>query len=161
MKLMPAPEVNFSDLSNRPLAVTDTLAASASQTVLIHRRGKDVEDLVLTTASRAEQASEVVSATTRMFVALMQRDDQARSLVVDVIPEAFPWVRFLPTEDVRAFVLELVEVLRAAESVGNPAPVAQVITEWRHTAEIHADPELVAVLTQDGSDFGPVPAPTA
>lgn len=158
---MTAPEVNFSELSNSPLTVTDKLAASVSRSVLIHRRGKDVEDLVLTTASRAEQATEVVSATTKMFVALMQRDDAARSLVVDVIPEAFPWVRFLPTQDVRAFVLDLVETLRAAESVSNPAPVAQLITEWKHTAEIHADPELLKVLTQDGSDHGPVPAPTA
>jgi len=39
------------------------------------------------------------------------------------------------------------------------APVVQLITEWRHTAEVHADPALVAILTQDLGDFGPVPAP--
>jgi hypothetical protein len=40
------------------------------------------------------------------------------------------------------------------------APVAQLIIAWQHTAEVHADPELLAVLTSDsGEDYGPVPAP--
>lgn len=73
--------------------------------------------------------------------------------------EAFPWVRFLPREDVQAFLVELVETLRAVEELDSPAPVVQVITEWRHTAEIHADPELFATLTSDGADHGAVPAP--
>jgi MoxR-like ATPase len=75
------------------------------------------------------------------------------------MPEAFPWVRFLPTEEVRAFVLELVSALRAPDAVENPAPVVQVISAWRSTAEIHADPELAAILSTDGSDHGPVPQP--
>lgn len=72
----------------------------------------------------------------------------------------FPWVCFLPTEDVRAFVLELVDPLRAADSLENFAPVAQVITEWRHTAEVHADPELAARIRQGDDDYGAVPKPS-
>lgn len=87
----------------------------------------------------------------------MRHDEQARAL--DVIPEAFPWVRFLPKEDVQAFLVELIGTLRAVEELGSPAPVVQVITEWRHTAEVHADPELFATLTTDGEDYGAVPAP--
>lgn len=101
----------------------------------------------------------MVSATTRMFVALMQHDEAARSLVIDVVPEAFPWVRFLPAQDVRAFALELVDVLRAADALGNFAPVVQVITEWRHTAEVHADPELSARIRRADDDHGVVPEP--
>ncbi|GAB3282127.1 DUF6247 family protein [Parasphingorhabdus pacifica] len=81
------------------------------------------------------------------------------SWLVDVVPEAFPWVRFLPAEDVRAFVVELVEILRAADSIDNHAPVVQVITEWRHTAEAHADPELAAQLTGEATDHGPATIP--
>jgi hypothetical protein len=152
-------EVTFSDLIQRP---TDTVAKLAEpHSRRLHVRRRDAEDLVLTTAARAEQDSELASATTRMFVALMKQDDGVRTLVTSVIPEAFPWVRFLPTEDVRAFVVELVETLKAAEDLDNPAPVVQVITEWRHTAEVHADPELLAILRQPAQDFGPVPPPTA
>lgn len=148
-------EVLFSELVNKP---KDTVAKLGQSRDLRLRR-RDAEDLVLTTAARAEQNSEVVSATTRMFVALMQHDEHARALLLDVIPEAFPWVRFLPRADVQAFLVELVETLRAVEELDSPAPVVQVITEWRHTAEIHADPELLATLTRDGEDHGAVPAP--
>lgn len=101
-----------------------------------------------------------MSATTKMFVALMQRDDAARALVVDVLPEAFPWVQFLPREDVERFVLDLVTTLRAAESLDNPAPVALVIESWRHTAEVYADPELAAALAAaTDDDHGAVAEP--
>jgi hypothetical protein len=102
----------------------------------------------------------MVSATTRMFVALMQHDEHARAFLLDVLPEAFPWVRFLPREDVPAFLVELIGTLRAVEELGSPAPVVQVITEWRHTAEVHADPELFAALTENSADHGPVPPPS-
>jgi hypothetical protein len=153
MKLMS--DVLFSELVNKP---TDTVAKLKGTRDLRLRR-RDDEDLMLTTAARAEQNDEFVSATTRMFVALMQHDETARMLLLDVIPEAFPWVRFLPREDVQAFLVELVSTLRAVQELDSPAPVVQVITEWRHTAEVHADPELRALLTQDGADHGPVPPP--
>jgi hypothetical protein len=149
-------EVLFSELVNKP---KDTVAKLGRVRDLRLRR-RDDEDLMLTTAARAEQNSELVSATTKMFVALMQHDEHARALLLDVIPEAFPWVRFLPREDVQAFLVELVGTLRAVEELGSPAPVVQVITEWRHTAEVHADPELFAVLTKDSEDHGPVPPPS-
>jgi hypothetical protein len=153
MKVMS--DVLFSELVNKP---TDTVAKLKGARDLRLRR-RDDEDLMLTTAARAEQNEEFVSATTRMFVALMQHDETARMLLLDVIPEAFPWVRFLPKEDVQAFLVELVGTLRAVQELDSPAPVVQVITEWRHTAEVHADPELRALLTQDSADHGPVPPP--
>lgn len=151
-----SPEVNFSELINRP---KDTLAAlSSARRILLRRR--DAEDLVITTAARDRQDSEVTFAGTRMFMALMKHDDASRALLLDTVPEAFPWVRFLPPESVRAFVVELVEVLRAAESIDNLAAVATSIAAWQHTAEVYADPELLAVLTSASEDdYGPVPAP--
>ena len=92
----------------------------------------------------------------------MQHDPQVKELVTDVVPQVFPWVAFLSREETSEFVDELVSTMKAAESIDNPAPVAQVIEAWRHTAEVLADPELAAVLAAptDG-DFGPVPKPKA
>jgi uncharacterized protein DUF6247 len=154
------PEINFSELSNKPVEAVRKLRESPTRSVRVRRRGDD-EDLVLMTAGRADEVREVVSTTTALFVALMQTDARARELVTGVMPKAFPWVRFLPKEDLREFVVELVNTLEAADSLGNLAPVTQVIAGWRHTAEVHADPELLAILRQDGQDFGEVPEPTA
>ncbi|MHC0431281.1 hypothetical protein ACX6XY_13965 [Streptomyces sp. O3] len=50
--------------------------------------------------------------------------------------------------------------MRAADSVGNSASVAQLLIAWQHTAEVYSDPELLAALTQDHhEDYGSTPDP--
>jgi hypothetical protein len=148
-------ETTWSELLQQPNKTLDKLRGHRA--LLVHRR--DAEDLVVTTVSKAEEASEVRSATTRMFIVLMQRDARARELVTEVLPAAFPWVRYLPAEGLRAFVLELVEELERADSLENPAPVAHLLAAWRATAESYADPEYMAALREVGQDLGPVPEP--
>ena len=152
---MNAAEATWSELLQQPNKTLEKLRGHRE--LRVHRR--DADDLVVTTASKAAQASEVSSATTRMFIALMQRDPRAQELVTGVLPMAFPWVRYLPTEDLRAFVLELVEELERAESLDNPAPVAHLLAAWRATAQSYADPEYMAARTGVGNDLGPVAPP--
>ncbi|GAB7109135.1 hypothetical protein JCM4814A_74490 [Streptomyces phaeofaciens JCM 4814] len=147
-----ASAVNFSELVNKN---KQTLARlKESHRLLLHRR--DGEDLVLTTATRAEQDRTVVSAATRMLAALARREPGSTDLLLDILPDAFPWVRFLPEADVHAFAVELVDTMRAADSVGNSASVAQLLIAWQHTAEVHSDPDLLAALTRHHTeDYGP------
>ncbi|WP_063739996.1 hypothetical protein [Amycolatopsis jejuensis] len=147
-------DVNISELSLHPRRVVEQLERSPSRSVRIRRREKDQQDLVLVTAERAEQVVAAASATTKIFVELMRRSDLAVTLATEVLPAAFPWVRYLPKEDVQRFVAELVETLERADSLGNPAPVATLVAAWKQTAEVHADPELAAILGQEGSAFG-------
>lgn len=153
--------VSFSDLQLRGKATVEGWLRKSTNRFLIVRR-RDAEDLVLTTASRAAQAREAASAASRIFAALVQREPRVHDLVSDVVADVFPWVAFLSNDEVREFVDELVSTMKAAESIDNPAPVAQVIDAWRHTAEVLADPELAAVLkSPSDGDYGPVPAPAA
>ncbi|MFF8638702.1 hypothetical protein ACF052_31360 [Streptomyces pilosus] len=148
--------VNFSELVNKNKQTLDRLQESPR--LLLHRR--DGEDLVLTTAARAEQDQTVVSAATRMLAAMARREPGSTELLLDILPDAFPWVRFLPEPDFHAFAVELVDTMRAADSLGNSASVAQLLISWKHTAEVHSDPELLAALTRDrGEDYGPAPDP--
>jgi hypothetical protein len=83
-------------------------------------------------------------------------------LIAGQIPQVLPWARFLPAQDLQEFTAEFVAVAEAAGSIGNLAPLAQVMIEWQHTAEVHADPDLHRALTRtDLVDHGPVPAPDA
>jgi hypothetical protein len=126
------------------------MLTSPSQALRIRRR--DAEDLVLMSASRAAQDRESSSAVVRMLVVLLQHDPKVRDLLERVVAEVFPWVAFLSPAEVRAFVVALVSTSRAAASIGNPAPVAQVISSWRRTAEVLADPKLSSVLTTPSTD---------
>lgn len=158
MATLPA-EANFSELIQKP---KDTLARMQETTrkgLTLHRRGGE-EDLYLTTAARAEQVTEVVGSTTRMFVALLKSDPAAIGMLTKVFPEAFPWVRFLPEDAVREFLIEFMETARAASDLGTVGPVAPVIAAWKSTAEIYADPELRAKLAEPlEDDLGPVEPP--
>ncbi|MFI0941335.1 hypothetical protein [Streptomyces sp. NPDC021020] len=155
----PAVEANFSELINKPKDTVARMQGSLRRGIRLHRR--DAEDLYLTTAARADEAVQVVDSTTRMFVAFMKHEPSAVQLLTDVFPEAFPWVRFLPENAVRTFLVEFIETARASTDLGTVSPIAQLIAEWRHTAEIYADPDLHRTLTADhgDTDLGDVPMP--
>lgn len=71
-------------------------------------RGGD-GDRELMAEARARDEREVMSATTRMFVAMIQQNEHARSLLTDVAPTAFPWVRLWTSRAVRDQHIDLSE----------------------------------------------------
>ncbi|WP_431042454.1 DUF6247 family protein [Streptomyces sp. P1-3] len=145
--------VTFTDLSRNPKAVAEK-AAALGEVRVTHR---DSEDFVLTTAARAEQREDNLTTASRLFLALMKQDDSARTLLL-ALPEVFPWVRHLDAEEVRAFTVELVQALSDAAELGAEGAVNRVITSWRATARIYADPEQRkdALRPLAGDDLGPV-----
>jgi hypothetical protein len=148
--------VAFSDLINKPVATIRRLLY-ARRLRLVRR---DAEDLVLISAATYDQQAAVMGAVTLMIVSLARRRESLGNTVDSIVADGFPWVRFLPPNEVREFTKELTETLQAADSIDNLTPVSELIAQWRHTAEIYADPDLYAALTSDSdTDYGPVPEP--
>lgn len=145
--------VPFSELQRQP---TETLSRlSQARSLRLSRR--DAQDLVLMYADRADAESAALETTARLLVEVTRRQPQ---LVAQVLPTVLPWSRFLPAEDAQQLAQEFLATAQAASSINNLAPLAQLLIEWQHTAEVHADPQLhTAVTRQDLSDHGPVPAP--
>ncbi|GHG62762.1 hypothetical protein [Streptomyces griseocarneus] len=152
-------EATFSELLQRPKDTVAKLYQTVRKGIRLYRRGD--EDLYLTTAARAEAAVEVVDSTTRVFAALLREDSDQISRLTDGFAAAFPWLRFLPEEQRHQFVRDLIDTARASTDLGIINPIAQVITEWKHTAEVYADPELQAALMAEyvDEDYGPAPEP--
>ena len=148
--------VPFSQLVQHPKDTMAKLEENPRHRLRLDRR--DGEDLILESAARAEAEDEVLGMASRMFVSLVKHDPGARALLLS-LSDVFPWVRFLPTEDVRAFLVELIETIRACTDLGNIAAIAPVVAAWQGTAEIHSDPELLkaAMAPLDGIDYGDVP----
>ncbi|MBV9010682.1 MAG: hypothetical protein JO272_01310 [Pseudonocardiales bacterium] len=122
-------------------------------------RRRDTDDLVVMSAARAEREREVIELTTRILSSLVRHAD-GHALLQELLPEVLPWVRFLPAADRHLLVQEFIDVTEAATSVDNVSPIAQLLVEWRHTAEVHADPELHALLSAPrGEDHDPVLPP--
>ncbi|MFE6744723.1 prevent-host-death family protein [Kitasatospora purpeofusca] len=148
--------VSFSDLSKNSKRVADTV----EQAQRVHVTRRDGEDLYLTTERHDRQREETADVTARLFAALITSDEGARAVLL-ALPEVFPWARHLSTDEVREFVVDLVDATRDAVELDVHANLHRVIVEWRATARILADPGLASQLTEPltGEDHGEVPAP--
>ncbi|MDQ2791548.1 MAG: hypothetical protein DLM60_01005 [Pseudonocardiales bacterium] len=150
-------QVPFTELLREPSATAGRL----HDTRRLRLRRRDAEDLVLQSAERAAREDEVIDVSARLLTGFVHDPDGAL-ILRRILPQALPWVTFLPTEAVDELVEELVTTLRAAVSIDNLWPVSQLLVEWRHTAEIYVDPLLHAAATRVlGDDGGPVPVPEA
>jgi hypothetical protein len=67
---------------------------------------------------------------------------------VDALITHYPWVRFLPEGDRAEFVREFLETIKACASINSFSRIEAVVNAWRSSAEIHADPQLLAHLTK-------------
>ncbi|MEV4002875.1 DUF6247 family protein [Actinomadura sp. NPDC049753] len=144
--------VTFSDLSRNPRAVAER-ASRLGRVRVTHR---DAPDFYLTAADREERRDETLATASRIFIALMKRDPGARELLL-AMPDVFPWVRHLSTEEVRAFTVELIEALSDAAELDLDTSLDEVVAGWRATARIKADPERhEEAVRPTGGDFGPV-----
>lgn len=147
-----ADAVTFSDLSRNPRAVAER-AARLGRVRVTHR---DAPDFYLTAADREEQREQTLATASRLLLAFVKHDPTARTLVI-AMPEVFPWVRHLTPSELRAFALELVEALSDAAELDVDVTTQEVITGWRATARIKADPARYAQAREATSgDFGPV-----
>ena len=148
-------EIPFSHLIQHPKAAVAKLEETPRRRLRLDRR--DGDDLILASAARAEAEDRALNMTSQLFFSLVKSDDGARALLLS-LADVFPWVQFLPKDDVRAFLVELVETLRAAASLGNLAALEPVVAAWQATAEIYSYPDLLKAATAplDGEDYGEV-----
>jgi hypothetical protein len=149
-------EIPFSQLVQQPRETVAKLENNPRRRLRLERR--DGNDLILESADRAEAKDNALRLSGSLFHHLMKTNSGARAVLM-ALPAVFPWVRFLPKEDVQAFLVELVETLHACADLGNIAALMPVVAAWQETAEIYSDPELLKAATAplDGTDYGEVP----
>jgi hypothetical protein len=147
-------DVPFSELLHHPAATAERLDAVRA----LRLRRRDAGDLALMRIEQLDRDATVVEFTARLLAGLVRAENV--EMIRTLLPEAAPWVAFLSENDFDAFVAELVVVARGAAELGNLAPVAVLLTQWQHTAEVYADPVLLEILTREPEgDLGPVPVP--
>lgn len=147
-------DVPFSELLHHPAATAGRL----DRVRALRLRRRDAGDLALMRIEQLERDDAVVDFAARLLAGLVRSGGAAT--VRSVLEEALPWTVFLPDDDADVFLSELSTVARGAADLDNLAPVAVLLAQWRHTAEVHADPMLREILiAEPDGDFGPVPEP--
>ncbi|MFF1786306.1 prevent-host-death family protein [Kitasatospora sp. NPDC058243] len=148
--------VSFSDLSKNSKRVAD----SVERVQRVHVTRRDGEDLYLTTERHDRQREQTADVAARLFAALISSDEGTQAVLL-ALPAVFPWVRHLSADEVREFVVDLVDATRDAVDLDVHANLHRVIVEWRATARVLADPELAAELARPlpGDNHGEVIEP--
>lgn len=137
----------FSEFLREPKRVIRQLDKAAR--VVIERR--DADDLVLMSAARAEEDSEGVEIVAHVLAkALSQIPFEVFARALE---DRLPWARFLPPAERERFTREFLATAEASGAAGSTAALAQLIHEWKATAEVWSDPKLAAELRR------PLPAP--
>lgn len=119
------------------------LATVDSRDIRLQRR--DGEDLYLKRADREEAEHESLAAAGQILARTINLPG-AREALGSVVEEALPWTRFLPEEDRTRFVGAFVETIEASSALGNFGPVGILLKQWKNTAEVWANPELLAAV---------------
>lgn len=127
----------------------EAVKSAEKGTIRLERR--DGEDLILRLADRDDSEREGL----RLAVALLARalaetDLRTRA---DVLEDVFPWIMFLPKEDQAEFAREVIDSIKASSAIDRPDLIATLVTQWKNTAEVWADPDLRTRL-----ESGPDPA---
>lgn len=116
----------------------EAVKSAQKGTVRLERR--DGEDLILRMADRDDSEREGL----RLAAALLSRTlaDTAPRARAGVLGDVFPWMSYLPEKDRGQFSEEIVESIRASSAIDRPDLIATLVTQWKHTAEVWADPAL-------------------
>lgn len=147
-------EVQWSELQRDPKGV----AALADRGDVRVRRRDGVPLLLVREDAATSAADGAMSAARALRNALAHMPGDA---AVDALVEEFPWVDLLPEAERLTFVTDFVRAVGASAELGRWSVLEQVLTEWKATAGVHADPRLVAELSGPlEADFGPVSAPS-
>jgi hypothetical protein len=147
-------EMPFSEFLHQPAATAARL--DAVRAIRLRRRGS--ADLALVRADQTDRDATVIDFTSRLLAGLA-RNGESEALRL-VLSEALPWSAFLPERDRDLLLSELIEVAQGSASLRNLGPIAVLLEQWRHSAEIYADPETFKHLTAEpAGDFGSVAKP--
>lgn|SRR5262245_48404611 len=146
-------EVQWSDLQRDPKSVADLAEAGD-----VRVRRRDGVNLLLIREDRASAAGAgalTAARALRNLITHMPLEVFAESLL-----DEFPWIRYLPAQEVQEFCRDFVRGALAAAELGQWDVLEQTVREWKATASIHADPVLSEKLRGPlNDDLGPVPSP--
>jgi|GEM_PF-1277962 len=64
------------------------------------------------------------------------------------LPSGFTWLKHLDAEEQAEFLSDLLKAVFTAQQIGHWTPVTELIEEWKATANLRADPLVMAALEQ-------------
>jgi len=131
----------ITELLRDPKGVIQRLEKTSE--VLIERR--DAAPLCLSLGSRVQAEREGTAVLAHVLVRALPEMLQL-TLLWPPLVDSQPWLRLLPEGERATFIQEFAQTVEACAAIGNNSPLAQLLNEWKATAEVYAEPALLATL---------------
>ena len=93
------------------------------------------------------------TAADQMIVGRLSLPEAGGQLSPFHLPQSFAWLRHFSAKEVAEFFSELLEALHRSQQDGDWPAVAEVVGAWQATAEVKADPSLVAAIEEGTEDL--------
>ncbi len=124
----------------------DVLTEVERGDVVLRRR--DGEDLFLGLRSREDSLREALGVVSRALL-IATLDDKLRQQIFGGLTTALPWAMFVPDKEREDFFAALIRTAAACVDIDAFEPLARLIEGWRAAAEVHANPDLVQLLSEE------------
>jgi hypothetical protein len=84
----------------------------------------------------------------QVVVGKMLMTGTAGQFSIFALPKSFVWLKHFGSEELAEFFTELLDAMYQSQRDGDWSPVTNVIENWKATANIEADPSVVAGIEQ-------------
>lgn len=131
---------SWSDFLREPTRVLPQI--ERGEEVILRRRDGGALRLALESEAQAAEVGTEIAA----LVLAKALPGMDLTFLAEVLRPRLPWTRFLPAPALEEFAREFAETLEACASIGNMNRISEVLSDWKATAEIYADPALASDL---------------
>jgi len=126
-------------------------AAEQTDAVIVLEQRAGRPAWVLQSEQRVRANAEATDYIAAVLAALVH-DAALVGRFASLLAASLPWVAFLPERDREKFAVESAQMLRACASIGRYTAFADLLEDWRNTAEAWSDPNLATELSGDISE---------
>jgi len=146
-------EVQWSELQRDPKSVAAMVDAGD-----VRVRRRDGATLLLTREDRVAASTEGAMSAARALRNVLVHLKPAE--IAEALTEEFPWLELLPVDSLAEFAADFVKATRVSAELGQWSVLAQTLREWKATAAVYAEPQVLAQLSRPiDTDHGAVPNP--
>ena len=121
----------------------------------IHLDRRDGSDVVLVKATREESIREGLEMSVKTLVTIF-RKPVLKPQMLEAFGEALPWTQWLEKADRESFFKDFIQTALACHNTSHYQPLEKCLTEWKRTAEIVNNPDLMETLNGSRGDDRPI-----
>lgn len=111
----------------------------------VHLVRRDGSDVMLVKTSREESIRESLNMSV-LTLASLSRIGILRPKLLDALVEALPWISWLDPKDRELFFEDFIQTAQSCHAVSQYEPLEKLLVQWKRSAEISNNPQLLAIL---------------